>query len=96
MSVRLIITTTAVPGKGDELFAVMRERCRQIMQEPGCEQFEIFQSALDPDRLVTLELWENEASLAQHAALMKANPSNTGHLRADAGQREDYTFNRTR
>ncbi len=96
MSVRLIITTRAVPGKGDELADAMRERCLQIMQEPGCEQFEVFQSVLDPDRLVTLELWKDAASLAQHAEAMKANPSKTAHLRADAGQREDYTYNRTR
>jgi quinol monooxygenase YgiN len=96
MSIRLIITTKAVPGKGHELAAAMRERCLQIMQEPGCEQFEVFQSVLDPDRLVTLETWADDAALAAHAALMKANPSQTGHLRADAGQREDYVYSRTR
>jgi quinol monooxygenase YgiN len=96
MSVRLIITTKAIPGKGGELAVAMRERCIEIMREPGCEQFEVFQSVLDPDRLVTLETWKDDAALAQHAEAMKANPSKTAHLRVDAGQREDYVYNRTR
>ena len=55
MSIRLMVTITAVPGKGAELAAQYRGRCVDVMKEPGCEQFEVFQSVLDPDRLVLLE-----------------------------------------
>src|SRR5262245_66256569 len=55
MSVRLVVTVTAAPGKGTELAQVMKARCEECMKEPGCEQFEIFQSALNPDKLALLE-----------------------------------------
>ena len=37
------------------------------MQEPGCEQFEVFQSVLNPDKLALLELWKDQAALDVHA-----------------------------
>ena len=50
MPVRLVITTYAKPGKGTELARAMADRCRAVQQEPGCQQFEVFQSALAPIR----------------------------------------------
>jgi quinol monooxygenase YgiN len=96
MSVRLIITVKAVPGKGDELAAIMRERYKEIRQEPDCEQFEMFRSVDDPEKFVTLELWKDDAALAAHAELIKARGPTASNLRVDAGQREDYVYNRTR
>ena len=55
MAVRLVVTITAAPGKGSELAQLMRARCEECMKEPGCEQFEVFQSALNPDKLALLE-----------------------------------------
>ncbi len=52
MPVRLVITTYAKPGKGTDLAQAMADRCRAVQQEPGCQQFEVFQSTLDPDKLV--------------------------------------------
>jgi quinol monooxygenase YgiN len=57
MPIRLVITTYAKPGKGAELAQAMTDRCRTVQQEPGCQQYEVFQSVLDPDKLVLLELW---------------------------------------
>ena len=48
MPVRLVITTYAKPGKGAELAQAMADRCRAVQQELGCQQYEVFQSALDP------------------------------------------------
>jgi quinol monooxygenase YgiN len=101
MPVRLVITTHAKPGKGTELAQAMADRCRAVQQEPGCEQFEVFQSALDPDKLVTLELWADQAALDAHAhaqrnATQPPNPA-LAALRADGVHpREDYLYNRTR
>jgi len=67
MPVRLVIATYAKPGKGAELAQAMADRCRAVRQEPGCQQFEVFQSALDPDKLVVLELWDDQAALDAHA-----------------------------
>jgi quinol monooxygenase YgiN len=76
MPVRLVITTYAKPGQGAELAQVMADRCRAVQQEPGCQQFEVFQSALDPDKLVTLELWADQAALDTHAQVNTMRPSN--------------------
>ncbi len=96
MSVRLVITVNTLPGRSEEFAALMRERYREMRQEPGCEQFELFQSVDDPDRFVTLELWEDEAALAAHADANKARGPTSPNLRVDPGQREDYVYNRTR
>ncbi|HEV2300294.1 MAG TPA: antibiotic biosynthesis monooxygenase family protein, partial [Stellaceae bacterium] len=65
-------------------------------KDAGCRQFEIFQSAFDPDKFVLMELWESEEALVAHAKLQPARPPLAPGLRADAGEREDYTYNRTR
>lgn len=96
MSVRLVVTITAAPGKGAALLAEYRKRCTDVMQEPGCEQFEVFQSALDPDKLVLLELWKDQAALDVHAKVNTTRAPLPDGLRAGAGAREDYQYNRTR
>jgi len=77
----------------------MADRCRTVQQEPGCQQFEVFQSALDPDKLVVLELWDDQAALEVHAQVNAARSLNPAlvALRADSTRpREDYVYNRTR
>jgi len=99
MPIRLIITTYAKPGKGAELAQAIADRCRAVQQEPGCQQFEVFQSTLAPDKLVTLELWADQAALDAHARLNATRPPNPelAALRADGVRpREDYPYNRTR
>ena len=51
MAIRLIVTINAAPGKGTELAQGYRSRCAEITKEPGCEQFEVFQSVVNPDKL---------------------------------------------
>ena len=96
MAVRLVVTITAAPGKGSELAQVFRTRCAEVMQEPGCEQFEVFQSVLNPDRLTLLELWKDQAALDVHAKVNATRAPMPAGLRAGAGQREDYEYRLTR
>ena len=96
MPVRLVISIAAAPGKGAELAQAMKARCEVSAQDAGCRQFEVFQSALDPDRLTLLELWEDQAALDAHAKLQAARPPLPDGLRLGAGEREDYSYNRTR
>ena len=96
MSVRLVISISAAPGKGGELAEAMKLRCELSAKDTGCLQFEVFRSALNPDKLTLLELWESEAALAAHAKLQAARPPLPDGLRLGAGEREDYTYNRTR
>jgi len=96
MQVRLVVTITAAPGKGGELAEAFRARCAECMQEPGCQQFEVFQSVLNPDRLALLELWQDQAALDAHAALNATRAPMPPALRAGSGEREDYRYSRTR
>src|ERR671937_488593 len=96
MAIRLIVTITAAPGKGSELAQGYRTRCAEIMKEPGCEQFEAFQSAVNPDKLVLLERWTDQAALDAHAKLNTTRPALRPELRAGDAEREDYEYRRTR
>ena len=96
MAIRLVITFTAAPGKGDELAQAFKSRCREVSKEPGCEQFEIFQSAVDAGKLVLLELWTDQAALDVHGEANKTRTPLPRDLFAGSSVREDYTYNRTR
>ena len=74
MSVRLVVTITTAPGKGASLAQAYKPRCEDCMKEPGCEQFEIFQSVLNPDKLALLERWTDQAALDTHAKIEQHTP----------------------
>jgi quinol monooxygenase YgiN len=96
MAIRLIVTITAAPDRGAELASLYKARCAEIMQEPGCEQFEVFQSVIDPDKLTLLERWKDHAALDAHAKLNATRAPLPAELRVGTTEREDYTYNRTR
>ena len=96
MAIRLVITITAAPGKGSDLAQVLKIRCAEVMKEPGCQQFEAFQSVVNPDRLTLLERWADQAALDAHAQLNRTRPPLRPELRVGDGEREDYEYNRTR
>jgi quinol monooxygenase YgiN len=89
--VRLIIQFTADNAEiADKAVAEAAERCKRVQQEPGCLQFEVFRSALDPSKYVLLEQWESKEALAVHAQGMAANPPRpTAGIRRT---REDYEY----
>jgi quinol monooxygenase YgiN len=96
MAVRLIVKITAAPGKGSELGKLYKARCEDIMKEPGCEQFEVFQSVVHSDNLVILERWTDPAALDVHAKVNATRAPLPAELRVGTTEREDYTYNRTR
>jgi len=96
MSIRIVLTRTAKPGKTSALAAAYKERCRAVQQEPGCEQFEVFQGVENPERFVVMERWKDEAAEEAHRLLTQAGQPVVRELSVGAGEREDYTYNRTR
>src|SRR5207247_10631903 len=96
MAVRLVVTIAAAPGKGAELAQVYKARCADAQKEPGCEQFEIFQSVANPDRLALLERWADQAALDVHAKLHATRPPLRPDLRVGTGARADYQDDPTR
>jgi quinol monooxygenase YgiN len=96
MAIRLIVMITAAAGKGSELAQGYKARCAEVMAEPGCEQFEVFQSVVNPDKLAILERWTDQAALDVHAKVNSTRPPLTPELRVGGTEREDYKYNRTR
>lgn len=96
MSIRLVVTATAAPGKGVELARAFEIRAAECRKELGCEQFDIFQGVTNSDKVVLLERWTDQAALDAHARLNSIRPKLDPTLRADTGAREDYEYNRTR
>ena len=96
MAVRLVVTINAAAGKGAEFARAFRPRCEDSRKDAGCLEFELFQSIFDPDKFTLIELWETQAALDAHAKLQAARPPLPEGLRAGAGAREDYQYNRTR
>ena len=96
MSVRLVVTIDAAPGKGAEFAKVFQKRCDECKKEPGCIEFQIFQSVADPDKFTLLELWESQAALDTHAKLNATRPALPEGLWVGAGSREDYEYKRVR
>ena len=88
--VRLVVTITAAPGKGAELARLMQPRLEDVRKEPGCEQYELFQSTERPDTLVLLERWTDEATLEAHSALNRTRTPIAPELRAAPGKAERY------
>lgn len=96
MELRLVVTIAAVQGKGLELAQVFSRRAVDTRKEDGCIQFEPFISADDPDRVVILERWRDQAALDAHVQLLKTHyPPLAPELRAGM-EREDYGYNRTK
>ena len=96
MAIRLIVTITAAPGRGSELAELYKARCAEVTSEPGCEQFEVFQSAMNPEKLVLLERWTDQAALDVHSKLNSTRSPLPSELRTGTTVREDYEYNRTR
>lgn len=78
--IRVIVTVTAASAADADVALARRvERCRQVeATEAGCLQYEVFRSAMRPERFVLVELWESEAIYDQHWRLTqeseRANP----------------------
>ncbi len=92
MPLRLVVSISAETGKGPELAAIYRGRCADVVKEPGCLQFEVFQSVVNPDRLALLELWADQAALDVHAGVNATRAPLPPGLRAPGSVREDYEY----
>ncbi|HZT07753.1 MAG TPA: antibiotic biosynthesis monooxygenase family protein [Chloroflexota bacterium] len=90
MPIRVIVAIDALPGKGNELVRARAERHAEVRKEPGCEQFDLFQNTENPDKLLLVERWTDEASLAAHAELNRTRPPVGNDLRAGLGKAEHY------
>jgi len=92
--VRLIIQFTADSAEtAEQAVSETAERCKRVQQEPGCLQYEVFRSAMQPEKYVLLEHWDSQESLDVHFKAMASSPprSRAGITRV----REDYEYQQT-
>jgi quinol monooxygenase YgiN len=86
----VIVAIDALPGKGTELAKARTAHHDEVRKEPGCEQFDLFQNVENPDRLLLVERWTDEASLAAHSERNRQRPQVGADLRAGPGRQERY------
>jgi quinol monooxygenase YgiN len=72
MAVRHVVTIRVADGKFDEFVAAFGALQASALREPGCEQYELFRSLDDPNRVVMLERWTSRELLDQHMAAERA------------------------
>jgi quinol monooxygenase YgiN len=66
MAVRHVVTIQVAPGRAADFAGAFKTLQAIAQQEEGCEQYELFQSLDDPDRVVLLERWASQALLDRH------------------------------
>jgi quinol monooxygenase YgiN len=66
MAIRHVVTIQVAPGKAAEFADAFTVLQAIAQQEEGCEQYELFRSLDDPDKVVLLERWTTQASLDEH------------------------------
>jgi quinol monooxygenase YgiN len=84
MAVRLVVIFMAQHGKGEAFADAFAPVIKDVQQEKGCEQYELFRGTENPDKLVLLERWTSPEDLDAHMGLMRARgPSPTAEFRAE-------------
>ena len=62
----VIGSVTAKPGRYEEALALSQEHVARSRIEPGCVSHAVHRDTENPDRLVFVEEWVDQASLQQH------------------------------
>lgn len=77
--VRIIVGFEAQSAvDADKLVEGMAGRCPKTQAEPGCIQFEVFRSVLNPARYMLIEHWESQNSLDDHLTASPTPPTRPG------------------
>jgi quinol monooxygenase YgiN len=66
MAIRHVITIQVAPGRAAEFARAFKVLQASALHEAGCEQYELFQSLDDPDKVVLLERWASQELLDRH------------------------------
>lgn len=90
MAVRVLVNMSALLGKGSELARMRASHNAEVRKEPGCEQFDLFQNTENPDQLLLVERWTDQASLDAHAERNRGRTPVGADLRAGPGKAEHY------
>ena len=90
MAIRLVVAMAPAAGNREELKAAFVSLCPSVREQPGCEQYEMFQRSEHPDSLVLLERWTDQEALRIHGQRLRERGLDLGSLRAGPSQVERY------
>lgn len=68
MAIRHVVTIQVAPGRADDFAGTFKTVQAIAQQEEGCEQYELFQSMDEPEKVVLLERWASHELLDKHMA----------------------------
>jgi quinol monooxygenase YgiN len=66
MAIRHVVTIQVAPGRADDFAAAFKALQAIVQQQEGCEQYELFQSLDEPEKVVLLERWVSQELLDKH------------------------------
>lgn len=66
MQINLTAVIKALPGKADEMKAILLELVEDSTKEAACIQYDLHQSASEPNVFIFHEIWQDTESLEQH------------------------------
>jgi quinol monooxygenase YgiN len=66
MAIRHVITIQVAPGRAAEFAAAFEALRSTVREQDGCEEYDLFQSLEEPDRVVILERWNSQERLDRH------------------------------
>ena len=67
MEILIVGTIPVDPGRRDALLAAIRPLVQKTREEePGCLDYAFTADTVDPDRVVVVERWQDESTLAAH------------------------------
>jgi quinol monooxygenase YgiN len=66
MAIRHVVTIQVAAGQTASFASAFKALQAVVRQEEGCEQYELFQSLDDADKLVILERWASQELLERH------------------------------
>lgn len=72
--VRLVHNFSVKPGRADEYMGQWDSEYDVINGQPGCNQWELFQSTTTPERFTLLEHWESRGAFHSYWNIQKVRP----------------------
>jgi quinol monooxygenase YgiN len=91
--VRLVHNFKVLPGQGAEYAGLWDSEYDVINGQPGCEQWELFQSTSNPDNFALLEHWESRGAFHSYWNIQKVRPVAGKHCIDESSIRIEIFWN---
>jgi quinol monooxygenase YgiN len=74
MPLRTIVHIQAAPGRGAELVEDVRPLASQMLEQPGCLQWDVYANVHDPDKVLLVQTWTDRALFEAHLSVTPPTP----------------------